>query len=751
MVSKMKSLKKLLFFAIYSLLVLSFSQVVLSTKAHAATLASSSDPVIKSLYIKMSDYPINGSNWPSRYNDGCGGSPAYPLKVFPWLGQYQDEDIYDGDPLGTGNYIDEVGNCSNKYLDGGTNTTPLYTSLAGPWISPAALGGWANGGGGGWGAPVDTQAGGCIVDSDVLRPGFTQAHLWGSCDLDYTNQSDALYSKISVPFKDDSSDPGFDGMSLYSNGTTLFYQEFNLTNAQLNALNNNTESLYLDIQADDWFVAYINGVNIAGHQVSAEPRRITIADTSTLVAGTNKLAIQVIDKAVWIDSVSNPLQLSRNSGVSYQLSTISNSAVRYDLDPDYTISPDGRTIDFSVVNSGGGTSRKADGFGVTVTREVYINNFPISLQPPVMNDQQIVGGENKPYQYLLPNTITLNVGDDVCAYIKVEPASGITDGAVDSSIAEKIKEASKCVTISSKPYFRAYGNDVIVGRNFANPSGCIVNSGVKQSIRAFNSNSGSGWSGAGVQFAASATGIIDGFMSASMHSGSPGTDDIPKPNAGLTFSNPDSYNLGNDEGAYKGCMGDYKSLANDIVAKGIDSWKDASNFTLYSGNLNELDDHILLIKGNLYINTNIPSSPTGDPSYSSISDIKTNLIIVQGNIFISPVIKDIDGLFIALKDSNSGFGGVINTCGNTDTPVGNCKSESLTIHGAFLADEVKLNRIIGDYAKATSNETSSEGNIAEKFIFTPDFYLGLINNLKSVNEINNATSYDIMTSMPAVL
>lgn len=742
MVFKMMLLKKLLFFTAYSLLTIGFTQVALSTKAHAATLASSSDPGIKSLYIKMSEYPTNGSNWPSRYNDGCTGSPAYPLKVFPWLGQYQDEDINDGDPLGTGNYIDEVGNCSNKYLDGGTNTTPMYTSIPGPWISPVALGGWANGGGGGWGAPVDTQAGVCPTDSDVVVRTFGDddvKHIWGQCDIDMAKQDELLHDRIKPPYAFNN-----DGRHLYSNGTTLFYQTFNVTPEQYSSLVNGSYQLDFITQADDWFAVYINGVFLGGSGETATQSLLTKMDASQIKVGINSLAVQVIDKAVWVDDSDTGAHQWRDAGIAFQLNLTPSTGNSYDLVPDYGIDIATRTVNFNVNNRGEGESYSdvvgGAPNGVTVKRFVKIKGIDYVISPDVI-EQKIPGKDTKFYPFAIPASVTLAPGDEVCAYISVTPAAGVTGGAVSTPEAHKgSKTSPTCATVSSKPYFRAYGNDVIVGRRFADATmspSCNARLG-NQSIRAYMTGAGAG---AGVQFAASATGKITKFMSASMHSGAVGGNEIPKSDSGLTFSNSDPGNLGNDEGAYAGCMGDYKALAEDLSG-GV--W--LGNTTI--NNKDDLNNNMLFVNGSLTINGNIDSP--GNPlvtDYYKLSDVKINLIIVKGNIYINPNVTRIDALLVALPDSGNN-NGIINTCGTSNKPdLVACKNSSLTINGAVMARKILLNRLKGDLANASNNELDSSNNIAEKFIFTPDFFLGLLNTKTTPPEVGSY-KYDSISSLP---
>ncbi len=741
MVLKMKSLKKLLFFTAYSLLTIGFTQVVLSTKAHAAPLASSSDPGIRSLYIKLSEYPMIDSNWPTRNQNGCGGS-ANKLKVFPWLGQYQDNN--ENQP-GTGDFIDEAGDCSNKYVDGGTNIAPLYTNpLAGPWISPVALGAWANGDGMGpnWKTPVDTQAGGCPTDSDVVVRTFGDydvKHIWGECDIDMDKQDLRLFERVNPPkaFNDD-------GRHLYSNGTTLLNQTFNVTQEQYNSLVNGSYQLDFITQADDWFAVYINGVFLGGSRKTAEDTLLTKLDASQIHVGPNKLAVQVIDKAVWVDDFDTGSHQWRDAGIAYQLNLTPSAGNSYDLSPDYGIDLTSRTVNFSVNNRGAGESYSdtAGGApnGVTVKRFVKINGFDYDITPDEIN-QKIPGKGTKQYPITIPTSVTLAPGDEVCAYISVTPAAGITGGAVSAPEAHKGSMTSPtCITVSSKPYFRAYGNDVIVGRKFTNSTITPPCNGERlgnQYIRAYTTESGAG---AGVQFAASATGIISGFMSASMHSGSLGGDEIPKPDSGLTFSNVDQNNLvGNDGSAYAGCMGDYNALAEKLLNGR--AWK--GNTTINS--VDDLENNMLFVEGSLTINGDI--DPPGNTTYSKLSDVKINLIIVKGNIFINPNVNRIDALLVALPDSG-GNNGIINTCGNSNTPdLLTCKSKSLTINGAVMAKKVLFNRLKGDLASSSNNEQYNDirDNIAEKFIFTPDFFLGLLNNAPP--EVGSY-KYDSISSLP---
>ena len=419
---------------------------------------------------------------------------------------------------------------------------------------------------------------------------------------------------------------------------------------------------------------------------------------------------------------------------------------KYNLDASFSIDKENKLVHFNVKNIeiNGGVSRKGDGVGVTVTREITINGAAVRPENrKVSNDQQIIPGENRLYDD--PINGILNTSDEVCAKIIVSPKSGTTDGAADPG--DEVEEsAALCITIKAKPYFRVYGNDVVVGRQFMSGGTCLAKN-PNAHIDAFNSGSGSDYKGAGVQFAASATNVISGFMSASMYLDTP-TPTIPDtstPDKGLSFSN-NSSPAGNDTNGYTGCVGDYEAIAQqhggftngDITIDPI-----LNNYT--PGN-------VLSIRGNLIINSNIGPSTT---DYDNLNNISPNLFIVKGNIYISKDVTDLDGLFVAIPDGNDPNSGTINTCGATNDPAAdpnlNCKDNPLTITGAFMAKKVLFNRLNGDLAGATANEDDVSANIAEKFIFTPDFYLGLINYLPNNDSVIGSNKYDSVVSLPPVL
>ena len=363
---------------------------------------------------------------------------------------------------------------------------------------------------------------------------------------------------------------------------------------------------------------------------------------------------------------------------------------------------------------------------INVSRSLTVGGTPTGLTavPTIINEATFGGNNSVSFD---SDAFVLQLGQKYSASISINPggSAGFNDTANDSSNCESSIRVAR-------PYFRVYGNDVVVGRQFMSSGAC--GSKKNSGIDAFNSGSGSDYKGAGVQFAASATNAINGFMSASMHSNSAASS---LPESGLTFSNNDTNNIGFDNFGYTGCVGDYEQLANNL-----------GGFSSMPTNPTDIIDSSgkIIVNGDLTIDNNINSPNT---AYTKLEDIKSNLVIVKGNIYIDASVNKIDGLFIAIPDG-AGNGGIINTCGSSDTPNASCNND-LTVTGAFIAKKVLFNRLKGDLANAVPNEVDTSDKIAEKFIFTPDFYLGLINYLPNNDSVIGSNKYDSIVGLPPVL
>jgi hypothetical protein len=290
----------------------------------------------------------------------------------------------------------------------------------------------------------------------------------------------------------------------------------------------------------------------------------------------------------------------------------------------------------------------------------------------------------------------------------------------------------------TKPYFKAYNSDVVVGRGF-DAGGADTCSGTSADIQAdARSLAGGQWAGSGSEFAARATGIIEGFVSRD-----PQADGSP---TALAFGNTSSSRInsfagqpGKDAAAYSGCIPDYlQELAKDGFTElpGVNSsgvWNgnipNGGGYFWYGEDLTINDDVIL-------------------DDWTDLTDIPRFYLVVSGNINIAPNVDRIDGVIIA-QPRSEGVGGIINTCAASNSEWRDCKNK-LTFNGAVVADKIKLNRLNGDVSNATFREEPDSDEIAEVFNFLPELYLAQIPGQLDIPEAG-PRKYDSIIGLPPVL
>lgn len=135
----------------------------------------------------------------------------------------------------------------------------------------------------------------------------------------------------------------------------------------------------------------------------------------------------------------------------------------------------------------------------------------------------------------------------------------------------------------------------------------------------------------------------------------------------------------------------------------------------------------LFVNGNLYIAGNITYAGYGTDG--SVTPATKLAVVVKGNIFIAPGVTTLNGLYIAQPISTSDQqSGMIWTC-HDNNPANlsldlntyikpNCNGATpLTVNGAFIAEQVVLDRLTGSTANFS-------GTAAEIFNFTNDMSLG---------------------------
>jgi hypothetical protein len=325
------------------------------------------------------------------------------------------------------------------------------------------------------------------------------------------------------------------------------------------------------------------------------------------------------------------------------------------------------------------------------------------------------------------------------------------------------------LNIVRRPYFKVYGGDIFAGGEFKSATGVCT-----AAVPASGNLTGqyrAGVGGAGTELAAIATIKISGVASASLRTSFP-----TEPN-GLTFANTGTappVSTPGIMGGYYGAGQDYcaPNYFNDEQFVGLSGTPYSSPVDVSGPALADHGQtlitttpgqsvqlyasapvnirHTVFVNGDVQITGNIAYAAVGgnDPTV-----IPYLTIIAKGNIYISPGVTNISGLFIAQRGAPGT--GYVFTCRDvaTNTPSGTsfgsaCKNK-LTINGAFIAQRVILQRTIGSLLKATGfggvHEPAGSPNVAEVFQDSPELYVGSpVFKLKS-------NPYDSIKGLPPVL
>ena len=364
-----------------------------------------------------------------------------------------------------------------------------------------------------------------------------------------------------------------------------------------------------------------------------------------------------------------------------------------------------------------------------------------------------------------------------------------------------------------RPYFKVFGGDIRSGLGFVNSGGVCVQGG-DGSIRASGALlTGNGWRGASAQYAVVANGVIDGFASATMRSSPPKSPTgLTFANQSLTgapyggkFGNgsclpnywndlresPDTTPVGTTNiTQIFAAAGPKQVLVNGTTNSSIGSgngcglisnktYKSSSSWCYSLSSINpRVEDagqpgytnipsapivlnHSLtmFVQGDLDILSNVLLPSTG---WASPADIPYLTVVVCGNIYIDRLVTELNGWFIAMpaaycpSAATSGDpGGNIFTCTNKfdsipDALQGTVCDSTLTVRGSFTSQSIKFQRTHGAVGTAPTVENSSSGNIAEKFIYDPTFWIGTPAQ-KVLNLTTGTTKLDNFTGLPPIL
>ncbi|GAC1387800.1 MAG: hypothetical protein NVS1B7_2590 [Candidatus Saccharimonadales bacterium] len=376
----------------------------------------------------------------------------------------------------------------------------------------------------------------------------------------------------------------------------------------------------------------------------------------------------------------------------------------------------------------------------------------------------------------------LQLGDVACFTITTNPTigevdpNGNTSGPRIGPVALYARSTTpdqpgiSCTApIINLPYARMYGNDVFAGGGFKGNGNTCTYPGSLLGNLAGNA------SGTTNQLATFAIGDINGF----------GSSQMVAPPFGLQFEN-----VGGPPGHFTGsqCASDFKSqkpaTTSSIPQVGNTmAWPLLSNgasSTDVSGTVMDIPGYVipptdvsgkankiaLFIKGDAHITGNITMGGawTADKA-------PTFYLIATGNIYIDPSVTQLDGVYIAQPlnsasplssegriytcSANAGFSAAVifQTCAN-----------QLTVNGAFVAQQIKLQRTFGSMRDATDTEnpagsphncsiSSIFGSItqqpicaAEVFNFSPEIYMA-----QPPFIVTGSQQFDAITSLPPVL
>jgi hypothetical protein len=348
---------------------------------------------------------------------------------------------------------------------------------------------------------------------------------------------------------------------------------------------------------------------------------------------------------------------------------------------------------------------------------------------------------NQPY--------TPTIAPPIVSQVQVSPAQVITINSAGiytvnwSLVGTYGKGCSTTIKVALYPYFGVYNGDVRSGAKFKESDGVCVDpnaSGTYKGVAAFNQgNGGTGgnYAGSGADVAAIATDKIYGFVSANKRAG-------PGPPNGLTFSN------------FQSISGDmYGGSFNSGPCTIDDYWSLSRYGTVHTGpypingiTLGANSKQDIFVNGNVFITDNIQYA--GSPwSVGNIPYFR--LIVHGGNIYIKNTVTQLDGLYVAIPDNN-GNGGTIYTCSTSATrpspaevaSTSICGAKQLTVNGAFIANQVKLLRTWGTLRNANTADGRTNLHAAEKFIYTPELWLG-------TPATSSTEGYDAITSLPPIL
>jgi hypothetical protein len=316
-----------------------------------------------------------------------------------------------------------------------------------------------------------------------------------------------------------------------------------------------------------------------------------------------------------------------------------------------------------------------------------------------------------------------------------------------SGVPYTITEHWNPVKVANRPYIKVFGGDVSAGGGFRNAAGTCVAPTSKGILAWGLSNTGTGWTGSSVEYAAFAIDAIDGitpgygFYSGSQtHSGGA----VTPYGAYTTFANTGVPVLGgNFDNPTGHCMPDfYNSTRLTAVPTPLNSavQHDVCNEVAIASATQYLATGTLTLNGCANFNKRVTIYVPGDvvvrgdityAPYIATSATPSTLpyltIVALGNVYIDAGVRNIDGLYIA--QPNGAVGGTIHTCTIGGALIAHaslynsCRTQ-LNVRGSLVARYVAMERTIGTVNSATTTENATTNGAAEVTIQGPEAFIG---------------------------
>jgi hypothetical protein len=295
------------------------------------------------------------------------------------------------------------------------------------------------------------------------------------------------------------------------------------------------------------------------------------------------------------------------------------------------------------------------------------------------------------------------------------------------------------MSVVNLPYLTVYGGDTQIGAAPTSTPGTCYTGDKEAGAYSWNNHS-SGYSGAGAQYAVMALGQIEDYAS---NLGGNGRSAAPHR---LSFANTVGGTVDDRNGLFGGKFGTVSTscdFTSDIKVAQVSGGSASGSLP---NSLADGDQVTIYASGDVHIGHDVVYA---NNTWTSLAQMPSLRLIVEGNIYIDRSVTQLDGLYVALPTS-SGNGGVIYTCTDGDSPVDpknpqfydKCNSQ-LVINGAFGAKQVQFLRTSGSVGLATTDTYTNSG-AAEVFHYSPEVWLPRGGG-------NASLRYDSITGLPPVL